>query len=407
MTIKTLLTESSIPALESRFAGQDRDKIDAVYWDSKIAGFGLRFRRGGKRTFVLQYKFNGADKRMTLGQYPGVTTKKARALAQAALGTKAEGKDPQADRRAAKAKPAHTTLTELIELYLLDKKPDLKPITFYEAERYLRKAWRPLHSRAVNEIELAQVAKILDQLKHASGKTAAARARGTLSAVFSWAVQRGHAKANPVIGTANPDPHTQGERVLTSDELRALWNATGGDNDYDRIVRILILTGCRKSEVGGMQWCEFNTDHTTWTIPASRAKNGKACTLLLPRMFWRVIDGIKQRDGTDNLFGYSNRGFRNWTHPKKALDKRAGVSNWTHHDLRRTFRTGLGKLGIPPHIAELCINHSKGGLIAVYDKHRYEGEIAAALAQWADHVREITTGIEPTVVPMRRIGIPA
>jgi hypothetical protein len=65
-----------------------------------------------------------------------------RALAQAALGDKWQGKDPQADRRAAKVKPAQTTLAELIDLYLLDKKPDLKSITFYEAERYLRKAWR-------------------------------------------------------------------------------------------------------------------------------------------------------------------------------------------------------------------------------------------------------------------------
>jgi len=402
MISKTLITESSIPALESRFAGQDRDKIDAVYWDSKIAGFGLRFRRGGKRTFVLQYKFNGADKRMTLGQYPGVTAKKARQLAQKALGEKAEGKDPQADRRAAKVKPAQTTLAELIDLYLLDRKPELRPISFYETERYLRKAWRPLHGRPVKEIQLSEVAKILDQMKHASGKTAAARARGSLSAVFGWAMQRGHASANPVIGTANPDPHTQGERVLSNDELRALWNATGGANDYDRIVRILILTGCRKSEVGGMRWSEFYKDRTAWTIPASRTKNGKSCTLPLPRMFWNIIAGITQRDGTDNLFGYSDRGFRNWTHPKKALDNRAGVSNWTHHDLRRTFRTGLGTLGIPPHIAELCINHSKGGLIAVYDKHRYEGEIAAALAQWCEHLRSIIEGTEPTVVPIRK-----
>jgi integrase len=339
---------------------------------------------------------------MTLGPYPGITAKKARELAQAALGDKWHGKDPQADRRAAKAKAQQTTtLHEVIDLYLLDKKPELRPISFYETERYLRKAWKPLHSRPVKEIELSEVAKILDKLKHASGKTAAARARRTLSAVFTWAMKRGHAHANPVIGTENPDPHTQGERVLTNDELQALWDATDGDNDYDRIVRILILTGCRKSEVGGMRWSEFNTDRTTWTIPASRTKNGKSCTLPLPDMFWNIIDGIKQRDGTDNLFGYSNRGFRNWTHPKKDLDRRSGVSNWTHHDLRRTFRTGLGKLGVPPHIAELCINHSKGGLIAVYDKHRYEGEIAAALAQWCEHLRSIVDGTAPTVVPIR------
>ena len=406
--MKLKITETSIPTLESRFAGPDRTKVDAVYWDTEIAGFGLRFRRGGKRTFVLQYKLAGSDRRMTLGPYPGITAKKARELAQAALADKWHGKDPQADRRAAKAKAQQQTkLLEVIDLYLLDKKSDLRPISFYETERYLRKVWKPLHSLDINEIKLSTVAKILDQLKHASGKTAAARARANQSALFGWAMKRGHTQANPVIGTDNPDPHTQGERILDERELAALWKACDGRNDYDHIVRILILTGCRKSEVGGMRWSEFNNDRTAWTIPASRTKNGKSCTLPLPHMFWNIIAGIKQRDGTDNLFGHSDRGFRNWSDPKVALDKRCGVSNWTHHDLRRTFRTGLGKLGIPPHIAELCINHSKGGLIAVYDKHRYEGEIAAALAQWADHVREIITGIEPTVVPMRRIGIPA
>jgi len=408
--MKLKLSESNMPALESQFAGPDRDKVDAVYWDTEIAGFGLRFRRGGKRTFVLQYKFEGQDKRMTLGPYPGITAKKARELAQAALGDKWHGKDPQADRRAAKVKAQQRiTLLEVIDLYLLDKKPDLRPISFYETERYLRKVWKPLHSLDIGEIKLSAVAKFLDQLKHASGKTAAARARGSLSALFSWAMKRGHAQTNPVIGTENPDPHTQGERILDERELAALWKACDGRNDYDHIVRILILTGCRKSEVGGMRWSEFNADRTAWTIPASRTKNGKSCTLPLPNMFWNVIAGIKQRAATDNLFGYSDRGFRNWTHPKKELDRRSGVSNWTHHDLRRTFRTGLGKLGIAPHIAELCINHSKAGLIAVYDKHRYEGEIAAALMQWCEHLRSIIDGTGPTVVPIRKgiVAIPA
>jgi integrase len=352
---------------------------------------------------VLQYKIAGSDRRMTLGPYPGVTCKKARELAQAALGDKWHGKDPQADRRAQKAKlAAQTTLIEVIDLYLLDKKPELRPISFYETERYLRKVWKPLHGRPIKEIERSEVVKVLDQLKHSSGKTAAARARGSLSALFGWGIERGHADANPVIGTKNPDPHTQGERVLTGDELRALWRAADGGNDYDRIVRLLILTGCRKSEVGGMRWSEFNKARTVWTIPGDRTKNTQSHILPMPDMFWNIIDGIKPRGGSDNIFGYSNRGFRNWNKPKKALDRRSGISNWTHHDLRRTFRTGLGRLGIQPHIAELAINHSKAGLIAVYDKHTYEGEIAAALAQWCDHIRSIVEGTEPTIVPIRK-----
>src|SRR6516165_4450475 len=76
------------------------------------------------------------------------------------------------------------------------------------------------------------------------------------------------------------------------------------------------------------------------------------------------------------------------------------LPGWTLHDLRRTYRTGLGKVGVPPHVAELA-NHVKGGVQAVYDKHRYEGEIASALAQWAEHVAALIEGRKNKVVPLR------
>jgi len=74
------------------------------------------------------------------------------------------------------------------------------------------------------------------------------------------------------------------------------------------------------------------------------------------------------------------------------------LEHWTPHDLRRTMRTGLGRLGVPPHIAELAINHVKQGMIAVYDRYKYEGEISAAFVRWADHVESIVTGDERKVV---------
>jgi hypothetical protein len=79
----------------------------------------------------------------------------------------------------------------------------------------------------------------------------------------------------------------------------------------------------------------------------------------------------------------------------KALER------WTLHDARRSFRTGLSKLGVQPHIAELCINHAKGGLQAVYDIHTYQGEITRALALWANHIASIIEGRSSKVVPLR------
>jgi hypothetical protein len=77
------------------------------------------------------------------------------------------------------------------------------------------------------------------------------------------------------------------------------------------------------------------------------------------------------------------------------------IAHWTLHDLRRTMRTGLGRLGIRPDVAEMAINHVKVGIVAVYDRYRYEPEIAAALAQWAEHVMAVVEGRKSKVVPLR------
>jgi hypothetical protein len=65
------------------------------------------------------------------------------------------------------------------------------------------------------------------------------------------------------------------------------------------------------------------------------------------------------------------------------------------------MRTGLGRLGVPPHVAELAINHAKAGIVAVYDRYTYESEVAAALAQWAEHVTAVVEGRKRKVVPLR------
>jgi integrase len=400
------LTGTNLAALESDFASSR--KTDRIYWDTEITGFGLRFRSGGNRTWILQYKIHGTDRRYGLGPYPGISAKVAREMAHDKLADVWKGIDPQAAKRQAKANAqAQVILRTAVDNYLSSQESKLRPSSLSDAKRYLLRDWKALHGWPLTDIQLPQVAAILDRLEK-NGAVAAARSRSYLSTVFRWAMARGYCTHNPVIATSNPDPKTQRERVLSDAELRKVWNACEDGSDYSTIVRLLILTGQRRTEVGGIRWSEFNDDRIVWTIPSARNKSGREHILPLPDSFWHIITGVKRRDGIDNLFGRVGVGFTNWSEPKATLDRRCPIlPAWTHHDLRRTFRTGLGKLGIAPHIAELCINHSKGGLIAVYDKHRYEGEIAAALAQWADHVRNITTGIEPTVVPMRRIGIPA
>jgi integrase len=243
-----------------------------------------------------------------------------------------------------------------------------------------------------------------DIAAHLSGPpVAAARARSRLMEFFGWAMKQGLVEANPVIGTGIPDEHVKPrERVLSEAELVKVWQASG-DDAYGTIVKLLILTGCRRQEVGSMQWRELDHQRGVWTIAAERTKNGRAHTLPLPPMAWEIIATVPRwRDGTF-LFG-KRAGFSPWPVCKRALDQRAGVRGWVIHDLRRTTATGMAEAGILPHVVESALNHVSGhkaGIGGVYNKARYSEQVKAALTLWADHVRSLVEGSERKIVPLR------
>src|SRR5262249_41636715 len=162
--------------------------------------------------------------------------------------------------------------------YLDAKKPELAERSMIEATRYLTdpRYFGPLHGRPLDSIKRRDIAARIVTIGRERGAATAVRARGTLSAFFTWAMRMGLCESNPVIGaeTAATKPR---ERVLTDPELVAIWNACG-DDDFGRIVRLLVLTGARRSEIGDMAWSEVNFDRGTFTIPATRSKNGRPHT---------------------------------------------------------------------------------------------------------------------------------
>jgi integrase len=183
--------------------------------------------------------------------------------------------------------------------------------------------------------------------------------------------------------------------VLGDSELAAIWNGCR-DNDFGAIVKLLILTGARRTEVGAMAWQELNFEDRIWTIPAAKTKNKNTHVLPLPHACWAVIEQIERRANIDHLFGRgSDRGFRSWDGNKKILDKHCGVKQWTLHDLRRTVATRLGDLGVMPHVVEQALNHQSGhkrGVAGVYNRSAYTREVKTALAIWADHVASVVSG---------------
>src|SRR5262249_25564095 len=236
--------------------------------------------------------------------------------------------------------------------------------------------FRPLHSAAIGTIKRADIAARLAAISRAHTPNTAAACRRAVTTLFAWAIEQGFIDVNPVLGTGSPEENDARERVLADSELAAIWNACEDDN-HGRIVRLMVLLGCRRAEVGGMRRSEFDFTKGMWTLPKERAKNGRALTFPLPPMALAIVQSVPDK-GRDCLFGdRSEGGFAGWDLAKKRLDRRLGdaVQPWRLHDLRRTCATGMAELGVEPHVIEAVLNHVSGhkaGIAGVYNKARYE-----------------------------------
>jgi integrase len=396
-------------------------KSDAIFFDDDLPGFGVRLRAGGRRTWICQYRIGAKQRRIKLGIVGALDVDKARSAAKNRLAQVALGGDPQADKVITRSK-ASITLSTVVESYLTTKKTSLRPKSFEETERYLRKHWRPLLDLPVHKIERRTVAARLTEITVDSGPVAATRARAALSALLAWSVGQGLVDGNAVIGTNRPAESTSRDRVLTDAEIGEIWSACR-DDDYGRIIKLLVLTGQRRDEVGAMAWSEIDTDRSLWRIPSSRTKNKRQHVVALPGLALSIIAKADRRTGIDRIFGKGPAGFGGWSKAKAALDGRifkarqeaAGqrrgpaedmqpIAAWTVHDIRRSVATRMAELGVLPHVIEAVLNHVSGhksGIAGVYNRATYEREVRGALVLWADYVRSIVEGSERKVVPLR------
>jgi integrase len=375
-------------------------KTDQFYWDDELPRFGRRVRLGAdgkpQHSWIIQWKVGRTTKRLRVGS-DALDPKAARTLARKLLGRVEQGEDPSADKRKRREQDERT-MARLVGLYLADKKGKWAGKTRMEFERYLTddRYFRPLHRLPIDRIELGDIAPCIDAIKIIGAPTAA-RARSALSAFFVWCMKRGLCPANPVIGTDNPQTAAR-DRVLTEDEIAAIWRACNGADDYSRIIKLLVLTACRRQEVGGLRFDECDFDRGTWAIPKERTKTGVARTIPILPMMREILDGVPRN--REWLFGERASGFTLWSKAKLALDERCGFKDWVVHDIRRTCSTIMNEeLEIEPHIVELLLGHEfRSGTHGTYNKAKYKRAIAAAYALWHDYLRTLIDGGERKVV---------
>jgi integrase len=389
------LSKATVDAL--RLDGRN----DLIVFDDTLKGFGVRLQRGsgGKvlRSFIVQWKHGGATRRLRIGSVEVLGAEEARKQAKKILGRVAIGEDPSADKRE-RAQRDRLQLRSVIDDYLAQKKVSKR--TLRDLTRYLTGGFKPLHAMPVDRVTRKDIAAQLVAIKK---PIVAAKARQAMMGLFAWAMQMGLVEANPVIGTKKPEEGKPRERVLSDSELVAVWNACR-DDDFGKIVRLLICLGCRRQEVGGMCWSELDLEapQPSWTLPAARSKNGRKHILPLMPLALGIIKSVPPMATRDCLFGRrSGMGFTKWDRCKRELDARSGVGSATLHDLRRTTATKLADIGVMPHIIEAVLNHQSGhksGPAGIYNRSSYDREKRNALAQWEDHLRTLTAGGERKVL---------
>jgi integrase len=370
------------------------DKPDAIFFDDSMPGFGVRVR-GEVRTFVAQYRVDGRQRRVSLGDVRKVPLADARKAAQRHFAHAVLGDDVAARKAAERGKP---TLGHVVDLYLDAREGKVRASTLKEVRRYLKTSWKPLHHMKIDKVERADVAVGLKRIGNASGATSADRARVALSAMFTWTMREGIAEENPVINTNRQAA------------LAAIWHALPTDNDYGRIVKLLVLTGCRREELGALRWSEVDLAKQVITLPATRSKNRHEHKIYLSDAALAVLAECPRRADRDLVFGLGDGPFSGWSWATERLDsavaktRSKALAPWVLHDIRRSVATGMGELQVLPHVIEQVLNHQSGhkrGVAGTYNHALYEGQVRAALTVWAAHVKRVTGEGPAKVVPLR------
>jgi integrase len=221
-------------------------------------------------------------------------------------------------------------------------------------------------------------------------------------------LEREYIDTSPVVGILQRREGKRRKRVLAEHELAAIWKACRED-DHGEIVRLLMLTGQRREEIGSLRWDEIDFEKRQIVLPGSRTKNGREHTVPLSGAALAILASTPGRAKRALVFGRGEGGFSGWSQSKKRLDGRLGdaVAPWTLHDLRRSLATHLNERGTLPHVVEAIINHvsggrsAKAGVSGVYNRAAYLAEKRHALDMYGAFITGLVEGRQSNVVALR------
>jgi integrase len=367
-------------------------------YDAALPGFGVRTMPSGIKTWLLTYQRPGETRRtkVSLGNVETLTLAKARQKAMKLKVQLEAGTDPAEVRREERRekKTARLTFGWLAEGYIKRECPKLRRGSEVESiiRRELLPHWKHRRTDSLRKRDVRDRTKALID----DGKPAAAhRLNEVAKRLFAYAEEEGELDLNPMLGLKAPTKKEPRQRILSHDELKALWIASSElGYPFGPMYQLLMLSGQRREEVAGLQRSELDLDAMKLTLPPERNKSKR--THIVPLSPAAVELLAEQPEWTEGDYVFTTtagaRPVSGFSKAKARLDEESGVTDWRVHDIRRTVRTELARLGVVDLVAERVINHGPRGLAAVYDQYGYLDEKRAALNLWAAELRRI---IEP------------
>jgi integrase len=362
--------------------------------DGYVPGLRIRILPSGTRAWSLNIRDSkGVRRRFDVGS--GLSLAEARRKAEDLRRTIRGGADPTTERRAARqraqaAKVGVGTVGALIQTYFTNG-PGGQQRRAAKNKRLLETLFATVLNKPVLDVERVELQLIADAWRSAATASLAIR---ILRPCLKWAEKRGLVREG-VANLETPGRARKRERVVTANELKAIWPHLQGL--HGNVIKLLLLTGCRLNEAAGMRASEVAGN--IWTIPAMRAKNGRARVVPLPtqavNLLRAVGTGDKKTLEPDALVFPSKRGgiLSNWDRETKRLHALSGTSGWHRHDLRRAVATLLGDLGFAPHVLSVVLGHAHiaDGATAVYARSRYQREHREALQALANEIDRLVT----------------
>ena len=361
----------------------------ADYRDTSTRGLQLRVTPKGVMSFSFVFRLGSKMGRATLGKYPDIDLRTARANAASMRQLVVAGVDPRLDKRK-RNEATKMTVSLMVEAFIENyAKPKNK--SWKQAENNLRLYLAKYQGATpIKDVTRSDIHLILDELVQAQKYAAANRALTHIKKFFGWLVEMDYLDYSPADHIKPKAKEKKRERVLSDHELKALWHATEAMSaPYKAWVQLLMLCGQRRLETAHLTRSQIEEDR--WHLSSEDTKNAKPHIIPLPLPAQSIIQSLlvqedeyllrSGRNGDAPINGFSKA--------KAQMDKLSGVDDWKFHDIRRTVATNLSKLGTDRFIIQKIINHSDGSVTAIYDRYSYLDEKREALQKWADKLDEI------------------